>query len=281
MGSLRIQALPTNHEKTRTCCCTCSCYKILCCNMQSHKNFLRKQACVRPRFKEHCAALACRRARGTGEPSIGRTRLNWGGHGGWGLRVPSPWYCVPHSAEPPPCSVTHPSRATRPSTSRGAARPRPASAAARPFAATAWLARRRGVAGGRVRPPSLPQPPSRCRPPDRGSHLHATRADGAVAARRWRAPKGRAPRAALGGHPAAHGVRGACVGEPAGVGQRLPLAAASTVRRRDNTAPHPPRAHTLTMGGNGAGLGTGDCRAVGCVASAHVGPSATQRACTS
>jgi len=44
-GRLRIQALPTNHEKTRTCCCTCSCYKILCCNMQSHKNFLRKQAC--------------------------------------------------------------------------------------------------------------------------------------------------------------------------------------------------------------------------------------------
>jgi len=26
LDSLRIQALPTNHEKTKTCCCTCSCY---------------------------------------------------------------------------------------------------------------------------------------------------------------------------------------------------------------------------------------------------------------
>jgi len=55
IGSLHIQALPTNRKKTRTCCCTCSCYKILCCNMPSDKNFLRKRACVRPRFKEHCA----------------------------------------------------------------------------------------------------------------------------------------------------------------------------------------------------------------------------------
>jgi len=55
IGSFHIQALPTNRQKTRTCCCTCSCYKILCCNMPSDKNFLRKRACVRPRFKEHCA----------------------------------------------------------------------------------------------------------------------------------------------------------------------------------------------------------------------------------
>ena len=58
IGSLHIQALPTNRQKTRTCCCTCSCYKILCCNMPSDKNFLRKRACVRPRFKEHCAAIS-------------------------------------------------------------------------------------------------------------------------------------------------------------------------------------------------------------------------------
>jgi len=31
-------------------------YKILCCNMPSDKNFLRKRAHVRPRLKEHCAA---------------------------------------------------------------------------------------------------------------------------------------------------------------------------------------------------------------------------------
>ena len=55
IGSLHIQALPTIRQKTRTCCCTCSCYKILCCNTPSDKNFLRKRACVRPRFKEHCA----------------------------------------------------------------------------------------------------------------------------------------------------------------------------------------------------------------------------------
>jgi len=55
---LHIQGLPTNSQKTRTCCCTCSCYKILCCNMPSDKNFLRKRACVRPRIKEHCAAVA-------------------------------------------------------------------------------------------------------------------------------------------------------------------------------------------------------------------------------
>jgi len=66
IGSLHIQALPTNHQKTRTCCCTCSCYKILCCNMPSDKNFLRKRACVRPRFKEHCAGL------GAGEQDDGR-----------------------------------------------------------------------------------------------------------------------------------------------------------------------------------------------------------------
>jgi len=55
IGSLRIQALPTNHEKTRTCSCTCSCYEILCCNMPSDKNILRKWACVHQRFEEHCA----------------------------------------------------------------------------------------------------------------------------------------------------------------------------------------------------------------------------------
>ena len=27
IGSLHIQALPTNRQKTRTCCCTCSCYR--------------------------------------------------------------------------------------------------------------------------------------------------------------------------------------------------------------------------------------------------------------
>ena len=57
IGSLHIQALPTNRQKTRTCCCTCSCYKILCCNMPSDKNFLRKRACVRPLCKEHCAGV--------------------------------------------------------------------------------------------------------------------------------------------------------------------------------------------------------------------------------
>ena len=31
IGSLHIQTLPTNRQKSRTCCCTCSCYKILCC----------------------------------------------------------------------------------------------------------------------------------------------------------------------------------------------------------------------------------------------------------
>ena len=55
IGSIHIQALPTNRQKTRTCSCTCSCYKILCCNLPSDKNFLRKRACVRTRFKEHCA----------------------------------------------------------------------------------------------------------------------------------------------------------------------------------------------------------------------------------
>jgi len=55
IGSLHFKALPTNRQKTRTCCCSCSCYKILCCNMPFDKNFLRKRACVRPRFKEHCA----------------------------------------------------------------------------------------------------------------------------------------------------------------------------------------------------------------------------------
>jgi len=55
IGSLHIHALPTNRQKTRTCCSTCSCYNILCCNMPSEKNFLRKRACVRPCFKEHCA----------------------------------------------------------------------------------------------------------------------------------------------------------------------------------------------------------------------------------
>jgi len=58
IGSLRTQALPTNHEDTSTCCCTCSCYRILCCNMPFDKNFWRKRACVRPRFKEHCAAMS-------------------------------------------------------------------------------------------------------------------------------------------------------------------------------------------------------------------------------
>jgi len=57
IGSLRIQALPTDHEKTRSCCCTCSCHKILCCNLPSDKIFLRKRACVRPRFNEHCAGV--------------------------------------------------------------------------------------------------------------------------------------------------------------------------------------------------------------------------------
>ena len=71
IGSLHIQALPTNRQKTRTCCCTCSCYKILCCNMPSDKNFFRKRACVRPRFKEHCAggSTMC------GSPTVSSNRL--------------------------------------------------------------------------------------------------------------------------------------------------------------------------------------------------------------
>jgi len=65
IGSLHIQALPTNRQKTRTCCCTCSCQNILCCNMPSDKNFSRKRACVRPRFKEHCVGVASRGFCGT------------------------------------------------------------------------------------------------------------------------------------------------------------------------------------------------------------------------
>jgi len=77
IGSLHIQALPINRQKTRTCCCTCSCYKILCRNMPSDKNFLRKRACVRPRFKEHCAG--CRDAGRQGRVAAnGQAQgLNW------------------------------------------------------------------------------------------------------------------------------------------------------------------------------------------------------------
>jgi len=57
IGSLHIHALPTNRQQTRTGCCTCSSYKIMCCNTSSDKNFLRGRACMRPRFKEHCAAI--------------------------------------------------------------------------------------------------------------------------------------------------------------------------------------------------------------------------------
>jgi len=48
IGCLRIQALPTNHEKARTFCCTYSRYKILRSDMPSDKNVLRKRACVHP-----------------------------------------------------------------------------------------------------------------------------------------------------------------------------------------------------------------------------------------
>jgi len=50
--------IPTNHEKVRTCCCTYSRYKILCCNMPSDNKFLRKRACMHPCFQEHCAECA-------------------------------------------------------------------------------------------------------------------------------------------------------------------------------------------------------------------------------
>jgi len=40
IGRLRVQVRPTNHEQTRNRCCTCSCYKFLCCNMPSDKKFL-------------------------------------------------------------------------------------------------------------------------------------------------------------------------------------------------------------------------------------------------
>jgi len=54
IGRFRIQALPTNREKTRPFCCTGSRYKILCCSMTSVKRFLRKRAGMRLRYKEHC-----------------------------------------------------------------------------------------------------------------------------------------------------------------------------------------------------------------------------------
>jgi len=56
IGGLHIQALPTNRQQIRTCCCTCSCHKILCCNRQEvlAKTGLRAPACRSTVSRKRC-----------------------------------------------------------------------------------------------------------------------------------------------------------------------------------------------------------------------------------
>jgi len=100
IGSLRIQALPTDHEKTRSCCCTCSYHKILCCNLPFGKIFLPKRACVRPRFKEHCAGTVFQHLC-PGDPVFLTTRHN--------QRASLPSH---HVSLPPPATAVVPNTQT-------------------------------------------------------------------------------------------------------------------------------------------------------------------------
>jgi len=225
--------------------------------------------------------LACLPLRATRAAyvSIGRPRLNWSCPRAGGLGEPSPGIASPIPSAPPvdrPAPVGWRGGACRGGARRAPPRPRRARSPPprRRHGRGAWRGGGRPAPLVCPNPPPFPLPLTRWREPlafHTGRRRRRARAACATGA-----PQGRRCVAAL--PPAVCGTR---AWDPAGGWRRPPRAAATTARRRDNAASHPPRAHTLAAAGIGAGLGTWDCRAVVCLASAHVGPRATQRTYTS